>query len=102
MSNINTLYLVSNPRFSSFSNETRLTLSNEDLTQYIQSVQSSIPAKYPFVTELFFMTSYSLHIGIIRTIAMYGEFLGQLSRIQQKRKEMTNNKPQWQNVSPSE
>jgi hypothetical protein len=78
-----------------FSEETKLVMDSEQVTRWLEANSDKLKQEFSFVTEIFFMTQFSLHIGLIKTISIYESLLQRLSRTQARKKEIEQSRATW-------
>jgi hypothetical protein len=83
MKDIDPMYCCNTDRFN-LSEETRLCRSADDVKE------KTFPVTKKFITEIFFMCHYGLHIGVLPIFSTYDRILQELSRLQQKKKELSS------------
>lgn len=82
---INPMYCLKNRRID-LTNQSKLSLTKEEVLKWIENHPKTKydgdyeKQNFPFVTEIFFMTYYGLHIGLIRIITIYIDFMQTLHR----------------------
>lgn len=100
MEKIDPLFLLQKNAFYSI-NTTRILFTSEELSNWIKESKLVVPdstKNFPFITEIFFLTQYSLHFGPIRTINLYQEFLQHIARLDEKKKQLQNSRNFWSQV----
>jgi len=88
-------YCLANPRSLNFSNETRFGMTTDDINNYIKSNKIEEKKQFKFITEMYFLTHYSLHIGATSIIHRYDDFLREYSQLQQRKKELNQTRNSW-------
>eukprot|EP01117_Protostelium_nocturnum_P008562 TRINITY_DN3077_c0_g1_i1.p1 TRINITY_DN3077_c0_g1~~TRINITY_DN3077_c0_g1_i1.p1 ORF type:complete len:974 (-),score=379.97 TRINITY_DN3077_c0_g1_i1:61-2982(-) len=89
---IDSRYLYLNTRMKTDEEESKFSISLEDFNKYLKELrEESGSTSFSFITEVFFLTLHSLHIGTIQVISQYNSFIQNVAKMQQKKKEMERN-----------
>ncbi|KAL6045702.1 putative ubiquitin conjugation factor E4 [Balamuthia mandrillaris] len=56
---------------------------------------SSSTQSFGFVTEIFFLTHYALHVGLVKTCTLYQQYNQMLARLHKKMHNLQNTRSQW-------
>jgi ubiquitin conjugation factor E4 B len=92
---VNSLYIQFSKRFD-LSKETRLTATDQEVGEW-KSKQTA-PAQFNFITECFFLTMRSLHLGLIKVFDRYNSLLRVLHENHSLRRELISRRSEWQGV----
>eukprot|EP01118_Nematostelium_gracile_P007678 TRINITY_DN2510_c0_g1_i4.p1 TRINITY_DN2510_c0_g1~~TRINITY_DN2510_c0_g1_i4.p1 ORF type:complete len:1002 (+),score=228.78 TRINITY_DN2510_c0_g1_i4:105-3110(+) len=91
---VNPHFVIKNSTLD-FSNLTRLAMSSADLNRWLDENKEVVKDNFTFVTTMFYITSYGLHVGLMSTITMYNRFLQQLGRTQSEARNLRESRGSW-------
>ena len=95
LSKVDPILVLTNERVR-LGDETRMSLSVKEATEWLSKLsEAEKRKKYSFVSEMFYLTHFSLHIGLVSSIVSYRTFLPQLHHLQSRIKQLQATRNTW-------
>lgn len=93
MSKIDVRFCVANQRVD-FTNETRIGMTSQEVEEWLEQ-QGTGAHQFSFLTEIFFMSHYCMHIGVSSVVSKFKDVLRELSSLKKRKSEIQRGRDSW-------